>query len=385
MADTASTEAGARPNSRGFGLAFLLSYLVGFGLIAGLIYYAEPWAIAANTRVLDLLVRGGVVQLTDVHSPGLISGVPEFKYYIWSRDPISWDLVGMFIGLYFVIYGLRACQFHWIARFYGVKGTFGMHARAYLYGLGIGHLLPFKAQYLATGAALAAEGESGARSYSASRVQETFIHFEVVFFALMGLALVGWRTWLIQLFWPVMMLLAYYLFAKNALLPNELSSRIFAAKWRGLYAMLDQPLTVVRTAVIGLFAFAISDIITYLVAQAFTTDNNVIMKAPFFALQAAVVGGYIASQIPITPVGVGQYEVGFSIVLLMSNVGFPEAVSITLIDSAARYGVALFLHFAVRLGYGVHTDIPTALSVYAHARGLAAWPQEDDRGVATRS
>jgi len=162
MADIASTEAGASTKGRGLGLSLLLSYLLGFGLLIGLIYYAEPWSIAGNTRVLDLLVRGGIVQLTDIHSTGLVAGVPEFKYYIWSQDPISWTLVGMFVALYFVIYACRACQFHWIARFYGVQGTFGLHARAYFYGLGIGHVLPFKAQYLATGAALAGAGQSGA-------------------------------------------------------------------------------------------------------------------------------------------------------------------------------------------------------------------------------
>ena len=376
MAETSSTAAENQIKGRGLGMALLLSYLVGFGLLILLIYYAEPWAIAGNTRVLDLLVRGGVVQLTDIHSKGLIQGVPEFKYYIWSQDPIQWTLVGMFVALYFVIYALRACQFHWIARYYGVQGTFGMHARAYLYGLGIGHILPFKQQYLSTAAALAAEGQSGARSYAASRVQETFIHFEVIFFALIGLCLTGWRAWVGQMFWPAIMLGAYYLFAKGAVLDSDLSSRIFRAKWRGLYAMLEEPPLVVKTALIGLFAFAISDIITYLVAQAFSTDNNVIMKAPFFALQAAVVGGYVASQIPISPVGIGQYEVAFAIVLLMSNVGLPEAVSITLIDSFARYGVALFLHFLVRLGYGIHTDIPTTLAIYSHAHGLTAWPEE---------
>ena len=104
---------------------------------------------------------------------------------------------------------------YWLARFFGLKGSLGQHARAYYYGLGIGHVFPFKAGYVATAAAIEGEGESGVRACTAIRVQEVFVIFEIVVFSLIGLALGGWKLWIIQTFWPLSMLLAVYLFVRD--------------------------------------------------------------------------------------------------------------------------------------------------------------------------
>ena len=358
-------------SKRNLGWTLALSFMIGVLLVVALIYFGDPWAIAANTRVLDLLIRGGVVQYTDVHN-GLIAGIPDFKYYLWSQDPINWQLVWVVILMYFLYWWLKAVHFHWIARFFGLRRSLGQDARAYYYGLGIGHVLPFKAGYAATVAAVEAEGDSGAQACTAASVQEVFVIFEIVVFSAIGLALTGWRLWIIQMFWPLVMLLAVYLFVRESA-SRRRSSGVWRAKWAAFRSMAHEPSTLVKLALFGLFAFLVDDITPYLTAQAFTSDN-VLLLTPFLVIQAGVVGGYIASRIPLTPGAIGQYEWGFATALLVSGVGLPEAAAITLLDGLARYGTAMVMFGVSTLGYGVKADLRTSLALFTSADGLAALP-----------
>ncbi len=363
----AAEHEGARRN---LGWTLVLSVMVGILLITSLIYFGDPWAIAANTRVLDLLIRGGVIQYTDIHN-GLIAGIPDFKYYLWSQDPVNWQLVWAVVLTYFVYWSLKAVQFHGIARFFGLHRSLGQNARAYYYGVGIGHVFPFKVGYAATVTAVEADEDSRSQAATALQVQEVFVIFEIAVFSAIGLALTGWRLWIMQMFWPLVILLGLYLFVRHSDQGNGPGA--WRAKWAAFRTMAQAPSTLVKLVLIGLLAFLADDITPYLTAQAFSSDN-VLLLSPFLVIQAGVVGGYIASRIPVSPGAIGQYEWGFATALVVSGVGLPEAAAITLLDGLARYGTAMVLFGVVTLGYGVKTNLSTALAWFTGTAGSSALP-----------
>lgn len=341
-----------------------LSYLSAALLITALIYFGEPWGIAANTRFLDLMVRGGIVRFTDIHR-GFIEGIPDFRYYIWSQEPIHWHLVLVVVVIYFAHWGLRAVQFHSIARFFGLSGSLGQHARAYYYGLGMNHLFPFKFGHVATAAALEGEGESPKVVSTAAQVQDAFVLFEIVVFSLLGLLLTGWRLWLVEITWPLMILLVLYLFVRQTqpVGGGVAGLGTWQDKMAALRAMAEEPGTLGKIAVLGLLAFPLLHVTPFLMGHAFTTDN-VILLAPFLVIQSAVVNGYIASRIPLAPGGIGQYELAFAITLYVANVGMPEAVAIILLDGLVRYGTVFFLFGVVRLGYNVRASLASTIALF---------------------
>src|SRR5262245_8214556 len=74
------------------------------------------------------------------------------------------------------------------------------------------------------------------------------------------------------------------------------------------------------------------------------TGNHVILSVSFSTLLMGVVGGYIARLIPVTPGGIGQFEWGFAAGLYLGGLGFPECVTIAVLDNFIRYisGTLLF-------------------------------------------
>src|SRR5262245_54396513 len=102
---------------------FFLSYLLGFASLGVLIWASGIWNFLANTRLLDLLIKGGVVALRD-DQPGFILGVPDLSYYVKSQDPIDWPLIFVAIGIFLVFWWIKAVQYHGFARFSGVPGSF---------------------------------------------------------------------------------------------------------------------------------------------------------------------------------------------------------------------------------------------------------------------
>lgn len=130
-----------------------------------------------------------------------------------------------------------------------------------------------------------------------------------------------------------------------------------------LRALADQPLVLVKLALLSLLAFFLDDITPYITSQAFTS-GPVILNVPFLVIQGGVVAGYIASRTPITPGGIGQYEFGFGSALFMAGVGFDVAIAITLLDGFLRHAVALLMFATVRFGFGVETDMRSVLTQF---------------------
>ncbi|MEW6153616.1 MAG: hypothetical protein AB1673_06455 [Actinomycetota bacterium] len=85
---------GVRTERRGaadLAASFALAYAVGAGLMLALLHNAGMWSVVAYTRLLDLAITAGVVQLHDAQ-PGIIEGVPELELFQKSQEPIDTGL-----------------------------------------------------------------------------------------------------------------------------------------------------------------------------------------------------------------------------------------------------------------------------------------------------
>ena len=337
------------------------SYVISFGLLlfllGALVHFAGMWNILANTRLLDLLISSGIIGYHDLQL-GVVTGIPDHELYLYSQDPIDWRLVAVIAALYFLFWGVKALQFHGIARFLGMKGKQSEHTGAYFYGAGLNILCPNRAGNAAIVSSCESQGEDAGLAGTAVYVQELFVLFEVAVFALLGLALNGWSTWLGQLFWAVAMCLVAYFVMRPAQIGGVfVGGQATRSQRRAVLGrFLEHPRVLVFLVLVSLFAFLIDDVTPYLISQAFTTDF-VILNVPFAVIQMGVVAGYIARQIPVTPGGIGQWEWGFATALYMGGVGLPEAATIAILESIMRHGTGLVLFAAVVLAKRSRTSI----------------------------
>jgi hypothetical protein len=357
---TELSNAKPRASSRGltdlFG-SFVISYLLLIVLLGALVYFAGIWNVLANTRLLDLLISSGIIGYHDVHL-GIVTGIPNHELFLYSQDPVDWRLVGVVAALYFLFWGIKALQFHGIARFFGMKGTQSEHSGAFLYGAGLNILCPYKAGNAATVTSCEAQGEDPRRAGTAVYTLELFVLFEIAVFALLGLALNGWSTWLGELFWAVVICAVAYVIMRPAqiggvMVPGQATRADRRAIVRRLF---ESPKVLTGLAILSLLAFLIDDFTPYLISQAFTTDF-VILNVPFSVIQMGVVAGYIARQVHITPGGIGQWEWGFAAALYMGGVGLPEAATIAILESVMRHGTGVLLFGFVMLWKRSRTSI----------------------------
>jgi uncharacterized membrane protein YbhN (UPF0104 family) len=324
--------------------SFAFSYLLGAFLLGSLIYFSGVWNFLANTRLLAVLINTGIVSYHDALA-GIVKGVPDLKYFLKSQDPVKWGLVEL-AGLIFLLFWLiKAVQFHGFARFCGIPGTFTQHARAYLEGIGVNRFLPFNLGNVFMAKMLANQGAPINRSAQAIFLGEIFVVFEIVVYALYGPYGLGWSVWLAQIFWSFVILGICYLFARPSKLYPE--QTLLPISWHEIAQMLRalarKPMTLTTLAVLSLIAFGLEDIGAYVIAMAFTS-THVILNVNFSILLMAIVASYIARLIPVTPGGIGQFEWGFAAGLYLGGLGFPECVTIAVLDNFIRYvsGTLLF-------------------------------------------
>lgn len=350
--------------------SFVLSYVLGIALIGSLVLAAGTWNVLANTRLLSALIAAGIMPLGE-DDPGLGSGVPEVNLWIRSQDLVEWPLVILAAGLFVGVATLKGLQFHRIARAAGIDGTFGQHWRAYLYGQGVGRMLPFKVGEVAWASAL--EGQGAARS-QASRVVfllKGFVLFEIATFAFIGLLISGVLGWAVALIPPLAILGCAWLFRRDPRSHRASRGVRRAAAREALTELASVPRLLVGLAVLSLVSFLFVEIASYIVAQAFSTLNVpliqnelgvIIVDAPLIVM--AVVGGYIARLIQVTPGGIGQFEWAFALVLTTGGLPFPEAAVLALLVSAVRYATGALLIGGTLLTYGIETNLRNVLSVF---------------------
>lgn len=364
LKERAPRETAARPtvppSPRGPFAAIALSALAGALMIAGLIAAAGPWALLANTRVLNLLIGGGVVKYHDRHA-GWIEGIPNHEYYVASQDPINWVILGGVVVIYLLIWGLKAVQFHHLARYYGINGGLGRHARSYFYGLLYHETMPFRFGDAAAAAALRANGAPIDRTRATLFLFNTLVLFELAVFAIVALLGLGWAAWLTQVFWAAVILGVLWLWVRPAGPAAEGPTRTRAALAH-LSALARRPLVLALALGLSLLSFGLRDVAAYLTAMGFTTQNVLLNIAPSLMLMG-VVSGYVATLVRLTPGGIGQFEWGFAAALFIGGTGLPEAATVALLVSALRYTALLIVFLTTLLWRGARASYREVLAL----------------------
>lgn len=346
--------------------SFTLSYLVSALLIGSLIYFADIWNFLANSRLLDLLIRSGVIRYHDTQA-GFIDGIPDTKYYLMSQDPIGWQLVLLAAVLLVIYWAVKALQFHGIARACGVPGSFSHQAQAFLYGVGLNKLLPYNAGAVGTALELQSQGAKLNNAVNAAFLFRGFTIFEILFFSVVGLFALGWATWLAQIFWALVIFGILYAFlrASRGGAEEDAWGSGIAFK-QAVLSTTENPPVFVKLALISLIAFALEHTAAYMTAMAFTS-KFVLLNVPFELTLMGLVAGYIARMVPLTPAGWGQFEWGFASALYLGGVGFPESATVAIIFGLIRIGVALSASGVTRMLYGVNTSIAGVLAAMTGA------------------
>lgn len=328
------------PESKNISGRFILPFFISYGLMIVLmiipLLLAGPLKVLANIRLLKTFVNAGIIRYTD-HHIGLIEGVGDLNNYLKASSPIDWWLVLLCFTIYILHFYLKSFQFHMVKSHLGDQSSFRNNARLYFLGNGLNKLIPFKfGNHFIT----KSDQEDATRNNHTLGILERLTNVEILIFFILSVFLTGWRMTLVQII-PALLIL---IIAHYVLKPftNTFSEQEDS---RGLLALFQKsPYLLSGLVFISLFVFLLDDIVPYVISQAFT-EYPVIMNVNFLTIQGAVVAGYIASRVQLTPGGIGQYELGFGTALYLAGVGMPEAVSIAILDGVLRQLAAMFLYF----------------------------------------
>ena len=339
--------------------AFGLSYLFGAFLLVSLFYAFGTWDVLAGSRLLDLLIRVGIVKYHD-QNLGFIEGVADHKYYLTSQTPVDWLLV-FFAGLLFLaFFAVKALQFDGVARHFGAKGTLGQHGRAYLYGVGLDRWFAFGLGRIGTHKELTGQGSSDEQARDMLFATGLFILFEISLFAIAGLLGEGWGPWVGQVVWGAFVFALLYLWVRR---PPGASVRSTARGWTRkagevLGSLSSDPPVLAKLAALSLLAFALEDVAAYVIANAFG------IGVEFPVIVMGLGAGYVARLIPLSPGGIGQYEWGFAVALVLGGVGAPEAATLAILDNLLRYLVGAAAVGSILFWHGVDTRLRTVLDTF---------------------
>lgn len=366
MATSAAVLEDDSPTRRSLTAAFTLPYLVAAAALAALVHYGGIWNVLANSRLLDVLGRGGIVAITDADQ-GLVAGIPSPEYYVAAQQPIDWELILVAGLLFLLVWGTKAAEFHGLSRFVGLEGSLGQHARAWFYGHGINRIVPFEAGQVAKASVLEGQGADPVRAAQAVHLSSLMTLLQIGAIGLYCLFAVGFAQLTSQLFWGVAIFVVAYLMTR----PDREqagASRREALKAAGgaLRVLAQRPLFLLRLFVLGTLSILLLDAAAYAISQAFTT-TVVIINVEGNVLLTAILAGYIARLVQFTPGGLGQWEWGFAAALYVGGLGFPEAATLALLVTVLRYVVGGIVFAVINFAYGVETDLRTVMIRFAGA------------------
>jgi uncharacterized membrane protein YbhN (UPF0104 family) len=226
-------------------------------------------------------------------------------------------------------------------------------------------MLPYDVGNAATASALEARGATFAEGRKAVSIQRLCLYFEIAFFALVGLYYVGLTTWITQLFWPFVILLVAWFFARpvgEGTRRERLTAlRTGMRRWAGaaggtIRSLARRPVILAELALLSIASFLLVDTAAYFIAQAFTGEV-VLLNATGAQILMALVAGYIARLVPVTPGGIGQFEWGFTAALFVTGMDLAVAASIAILVSLVRYFTGALVFLVVVLAYKVETNL----------------------------
>lgn len=359
------------------------SFLLSFALIGGLVAAAGLWEVLANTRLLAVLLEAGIVALGE-DDPGLGTGVPGVHYFIRSQELVTWPLILLASALFIAVAILKGFQFHRIALFVGISGSFGQHLRAFLYGHGIGRMTPYRMGEVAWASALQSQGATIEQALRLIFIFKGFLLFEIVIFAAIGFIMNGLFAWAMALVPPLVILLVAWLLMR---LVSEKSAENETWGTRAAEAfgeLVGDFQMLVVLALLSLISFSFVEFGTYIVPQAFTTQVvplvqdvlRFVVVTPGVIVMA-VVAGYIARLVQVTPGGIGQFELAFALVLMVNRLPLPEAITLAFLVSAVRYTTGIFLFGTMMLVFGVETNFNRVRGLFGRAPAAVEESQDE--------
>lgn len=328
-----------------FGLGMMLSLGVMSAMLALLVYFGGVWNFLGNTRLLDFFVKAGIIQYHD-RTQGL-TYIPDVKYYLHSQDAIRWEVIFVVVVMFVLVFALKALQFNGIARLLGLTTNLGQNFRAYCYGLTWNKTAPFGFGNVAGALALADEGVPLKRAKTAVFASTLFDLFEIAAFGFIGLFLLGWSTWVAQLFWAAFITGVALLVIRKTHVESDEDWCIKSWGTRArqtIRLILSQPLSAIWLTVLSLAAFFLQDLAAYFTAMGFS-NTNVFLLVKFDVMMMAVVAYHIGRFFKFTPGGIGQGEWAMAAALWIGGVGFPECATIAVLHMAFRLLSAGVFHF----------------------------------------
>jgi hypothetical protein len=218
--------------------------------------------------------------------------------------------------------------------------------------------------------ALVADGMDRDRATAAVTLSRVFTLFEICAFGLLGLLLVGWAGWISHIFWAVVVcVVAYYLVSSTNRSPAapRISDIVVLSRGDLLARPRARARFLITAVLLSLFAFGTVDVAIYVLMAAFDTAVLAISVDPSILLMS-IVGGYIAARIvPITPGGIGQWEVGFAATLLLADtdVSIP-LLCIGILANILRIVTGITLMVIVTRGVDLGTRISEVFSVFLY-------------------
>lgn len=335
-----------------FSIAVIFGWALAIACFVWMIAQAGPWGVIANTRFLDFLVSLGVIQYSD-QQMGIIEGLPELEFWVRSQDPIDVWLLIAGLGLYIAYWFVEARRFRASLDFVGATVPKKKADRAFLFGSSYGRFFPFRVRDAAI--ELALEPSPRDREPHApvdpqhlrqglAVFEHTTVIFQIGLFAIVGFIFQGFSASVQQMLPGLIILGAAFLAVRKTGLLSPTWARDFVHNAR---LLLRSPRALSHVASWAVLSMLLDDIAPYLFAQAFTS-THVVMGIPFLTIQGAVLSGYIATRIRITPKGIGQYELAFAMSLNFAGVGMPEAVTVAILDSVARHLIGIIIAVAAR-------------------------------------
>jgi uncharacterized membrane protein YbhN (UPF0104 family) len=339
---------------------------VAAGALAALVHFGGIWNVLANSRLLDVLGRGGIIAVTDADQ-GLVAGIPDAEYYLAAQQPIDWELILVAGLLFLLVWGTKAAEFHGLARFVGLEGSRGQHARAWFYGHGVNRVVPYEAGQVAKASVLEGQGADAVRAAQTVHLSSLLTLLQLAGVALYCLFAVGFAQWTSQMFWAVVILAVAYFMTRPARDEAGAARReALRAASASLRVLAQRPTFLLRLFLLGVGSILLLDAAAYAISQAFTT-TVVVMNVEGHNLLTAVVAGYVARLVQFTPGGLGQWEWGFAAALYVGGLGFPEAATLALLVTLVRYVIGGILFAVVNFAYGVETNLQTVLTRFAEA------------------
>jgi uncharacterized membrane protein YbhN (UPF0104 family) len=337
---------------------FLFAYLAGIVVVYALVVRAGGWNILSFSRLLTVLNRAGIVPFTDADT-AILPRAPHLDFQFEAREPIDWMMIGIAIAFFFIIFMVKSVQFHSFARSAGISGSFGDHARAFLYGDNLNRFFPYSVGNVGTATALEGQGASRDRAAVPVFMSEVFTVMEIALFTLLAWRLLGVTGWLSAIMWPTVILIACYLFRRTVRRASEADSTFTSAK-AVLRLLAQQPGRFTWLLLLSIGAFGIEVLAAYFIAQGFTSDF-ILLNLEFQVVLVGILGGYIARRIPITPGGIGQFEWGFALSMYTVGAGFAAAGTVAIVVSLLRYVAGGLVFGALVFGKGVETNLGEVL------------------------